>query len=98
MEVCEADLGEELFPAGRGGGKNDSFVLQGGYKWELQREGGAEGWRFGLGGNFVGGRGLSWGNGVFGIRHARGRVSIERMDVKWMLSLSLQSSIDDEDG
>ncbi len=77
MEVCKADLGEELFPAGRGGGKNDSLVLQGGYKWELQREGGAEGWRFGLGGDFVGRRGLSWGDGVFGIRHARRRESIE---------------------
>ena len=35
LEVCEADLGEELFAAGRGGGKNDSLVMQGGYKGEL---------------------------------------------------------------
>ena len=35
LEVCEADLGEELFPAGRGGGKNYSLILQGGYKGEL---------------------------------------------------------------
>ena len=73
MEVCEADLAEKLFPAGRGGCENDSLVMQGGYEWELQRERGAEGWGFRLGGDFVGGRGFGWSDGVFGIRHARRR-------------------------
>ena len=35
LDVCEADLAEELFSAGRGGCEDDSLVLQGGYEGEL---------------------------------------------------------------
>ena len=72
LEVCKADLGEELFSAWGGGGEDYSFVAERGYDGEFEGERSSQGWWFrgcGLGSCLVGGRGLCWCRNVFCVRH-----------------------------